>query len=114
MTDEYEAREQVYYSSNTVFELSELNSFLKDDKIEDMLDRTLKVIAKPTIPKEKAAALVAQFQAMSLYCKSKSLSYGYVLGANAGSENSKKKAVYNTLAKEFHEMAQSTKYLVNL
>lgn len=114
MTNEYDARAEIIQKAETVFELAELNSFLKDDNIEAMLDRMLNIIAKPMIPKEKAAAVLTQYQAMSLYCKSKALTYGYVLNSNAGSENSKRKSIYNTLAKEFHEMAQSMKYLVNV
>lgn len=109
--DEYDARYQLMQRAAEIYELIELNKFLQDEDIEKTLDKALKVIANSTLPAAKAAALVNEYQSLALICKAKALSYVYVVGANAGSEASKKKSIYQTLAKEFQECAHSMKVL---
>lgn len=113
---EYEHKDFLKNTASEIYILSQLMNFLDDEKIEEMMDRTLYIINRPMIPKEKAAALVVQFQAMALYSKSCGLSYGYNLGDPTmnSKEKANRKGIYNSLSEQFDRMAQSLKYLVNL
>lgn len=88
--------------------------FMDDDLIQKYLEKVADVLANPFVAKEKAAAAVVGFEALANHFTARGLTYIYVVGAKANTRESKRKSVYQTLAKKCTDMSNALKKLMEL
>lgn len=93
-------------------DLSDLADWIDEDEFTKALDKALKCLVDPYVPKEKVGALVVIFTSYGLKFKMQAKVYETFKRDKAGTVNNYKKDIYYSMSEQCHKMADGLKYLV--
>jgi hypothetical protein len=90
-------------------EFNELKEFMNDPDLDEALDLIIKLISKPDVPSMKALELIVKLQALSAKF---AMLARYYTSFEKGTDASKKKNVYYSIADAIDKLAAAVKYSV--
>jgi hypothetical protein len=97
---------------DSLYEIQEMNDFMKDESLEEAFDLVIKLMMKPDVPPAMAQTLIVKLQSYASYFAMKATIYSTIKKDKAGSNNYHKKNIYYTAADSIDKIVQALKYAV--
>lgn len=94
-----------------VDELLEVSKFFGDSKVDEAIGYIVKIIEKPDMPLQVAAALIVKLQAISSMCAVQAAYYKNLKPGKAGTEDYQRKNMFYSLHEAINELVAALKYL---
>jgi len=86
-------------------DLVDVNDFMQDEGLHEVMDLVIKCIAKPDIPPAKAREALLKVQAYAFKFRLQALDYNYI------NKDNTKKNIYYAVSQQCTDLAQTLKYL---
>lgn len=93
-------------------DLTALVDWIDEEEFTNAMNKAMKCLVDPYVPKEKVGALVVVFSAYGMKFKMQAKLYETIKRDKAGTPNNYKKDIYYSMSEQCHKMADALKYLV--